>query len=505
MTVDWLGNRIGLVIILLSFLLGILLIFNRPFGILGLTAILVTMSIFKLLTLSQGSWWKLWLAIIFLSAFGPFLDVVTGQPINWLIGLVVILLFLLSQFARLFARPNGEFKKSSLRVYLPVVGAALSIYMLYSLAQAFRPDVETWSTLLALRAPLIGFAGYFLTLYGFRENMDSGEVISRVRQLLLLFIFVSLVVAAYGVFQFIVGFERLQAWGLVDPSVRYLHYQRNLGGGTPIFRVFSTMRRNEVLGVLLYLNMVACAVALRLNLHPRWLILTSLGLSSLSLILSFSLTSIVMLFIWLGLVVISTRSRQALRVVIIFAFLGLLSIFLVNSLTGGIIQARFAEHLLDTEEDIGRVRMFMNWMEEMIERPIFTGMLGTGICTSLDEGTVGRLSDVLGLAGIQIRDGFECGWQREVHDNWYATHSLEIGWLGLLLFWLVFLLIGISIIPKLRRHWRQPEAGAWLMLALGVLALWPAGFVGALIMYMPITLYFWSFAALIEVGSLTHS
>lgn len=469
----------------------------------GLTLLVVYASI-KSLTLPRRSWRFLWLGTTGIAAFGPFLDIVTHQPVNWLVGLAVLVFW-----ALMLARPALRWSDAREAIRdapprLPVLGTLLSLYVVYLLLQALRPDVETWKAMLVLRAPLIGLAAYFLTTYSFQPGMSRNDVIGLVAQFLRVVVVVGAIVAAYSLLQFAVGFDRLQAWGLTESGGSYLQNQRNLDGGTTVFRVFGTMRRNEALGAFLYLNIVACAVVLRLGLRPRWLVRASLALSLTALLLALSLTSLVTLLIWSGLLVVTVRSKRLASYGIALSGLIFVGAVAVNRSLGGLITLRVAEHVVDTREGIGRVQMFTNWLSEMSDRPTLQAMFGSGICTGADEDVLGRLGDVLQTIGIRTAASSRCGWQREIHDNWYATHSLEIGWLGLLLVWGIFVLIIIYALPRVRRRWEEPERGAWTMLALGVLALWPSGFVGALIMYMPIALFFWSMVALLDVAAGTQ-
>ncbi len=489
--------------ILIALGIGVMSIYQPQWTLLGILGVLGLSASLKLLTLSRKAWWVSWLGIVAVSAFGPFLDIVTHQPVNWLIGLMVLLLFALLLAKPILHQVVTHAAKISLRIRLPVLGFVFLLYNLYFLLQALRPGVEIWNGLLAFRTPLIGLAAYFLTMYGFDAHMNRRTFMDHLRQFLYVFVTVGMIVADYGLFQFVAGFDRLQAWGLTEAGGLYFHYQINLNEGAPIFRIFSTMRRNEVLGAFLYLNIVAGAIAFRLELRPRWLTLTSLALSSAALILTLSLTSLVTLGIWIGLLVFTSGSKRLVGRAIALGVLSVLVTLGINQLLGGLIGIRFEEHVLHTQEGRGRVQMFLNWIAETSERPLLQIMFGSGLCTGVDEDTLARIGNVLSTLGIRVGALFECGWKREVHDNWYATHSLEIGWFGLLLIWLVFGLVPVYILPRLRRRWKEPERGAWTMLALGVLAVWPSGFVTALILYMPITLYFWSMVALLDAGAAT--
>jgi hypothetical protein len=490
----------------------LVLIFAALFGFMAsraTSALLLSISLvitiaFSIILLSLKSevWWNIWLSVVFLAAFGPFLDIITGQPINWLIGLGILVFLVFNQFSRYRSRIFSRIVVETKRTTIPVLGSIFLLYNIYFFLQAIRPDGSPWNGLMAFRIAAIGVSAYFLTFSGFRKGMSQEEVVKRLCQFLLIFIITGLIVATYGIFQFLVGFDRLQALGLTDPSVHYLHNQRNLNGGTTIFRIFGTLRRNETMGIFMYLNIVASVVGVRFGIRPKWLPVVNTLLCLIAMLITFSLTSLVLFLLWLILIIITSFSFKSLLKAFMVGIIGLAIILIGNQLMGGIIKTRLAEHVLDTQEGIGRVKMAQNWIAEIGDRPFLLGMFGTGICTGVDEGSLSRIQNLLDKIGFN--DGTSivtCGWSREVYDNWYATHSLEVGLVGLVIFWSIFVLLIISTLPRLAKIWQQPYKSGWIILTLGLFAVWPAGFVGALIWYMPITMYYWSLIALVEIGS----
>jgi hypothetical protein len=492
----------GILAIIVAALFGILASSNSTTLLVIIGLVFTIFSSIILISIKYVWWWRLWLSLIFIAAFGPFLDILTGQPINWVIGFAVLVLFIFNQFVHFLRRVFSTNRSVSPRLVFPILGSLFLLYNIYFFLQSLRPDGSVWNGLMAFRISAIGLSAYFLTFSGFQRGMNQDEVLKRLRQFLLIFVVVGLIVAAYGIFQFLVGFERLQAWGLTDLSVRYHHNQRNLNGGTPIFRIFGTLRRNETLGIFMYLNIVACVVSTRFGLRPKWLLGGSFILSLVAMLLTLSLTSNLLFILWILMVVITSQSFKRSIQTLSLGVIGLVVIFIGNQLLGGIIETRLAEHVLDTQQGIGRVKMSQNWIAEIGDRSFSLAMFGSGICTGLDEGSFNRIQNILGKIGIdEDVSKVVCGWSRPVYDNWFATHSLEIGLVGLGIFWSIFFVIIISTIPRLTKRWQQPYRSGWRMLALGVFAIWPSGFVGALIGYMPITVYFWSLVALIEAGS----
>ncbi len=484
---------------LLLFAALVLLWIVPTFVVIGLFSLIGVLVLLALMVVSRKLWWEIWLLVCSIAAFGPFLDIVTDKPISWLVGMLVLVMFLI-MILRLLSVNQNATETVRRRHPIPVLGMGFGIYLAYLFLQTLRPDVENVNALLSLRAPLIGFAAYCLTIYSVR-HYNRTELETRLCQFFLVFMILGIIVSLYGLIQYALGPTQLQNLGLLDPAGNAFHNQRNLNGGTTIFRIYSTLRRNEVLGTFLYLNIIISTVAIFFRVQPRWLIYLSIIVSAIVMLLALSLTSIALLFIWLLLVVLISKSK---RLVIGTVMLGLLSCLVIigmNFVLNGLIVVRLQEHFLDAEEGVGRLEMFLNWVTEMSHRSVPQLFFGTGVCTGLDADTLGRVAELLRQLGIQVGQIFACGWRLEIHDNWFATQSLEIGVVGLILFWLIFLLLLLEVLPRLGKRWKATLRSGWIMLAMGILAFWFSGFVGALILYMPITIYFWSLVGFLDLGA----
>ena len=466
-----------------------------------LGALIACVGAVSLVVLGPRGWRRAWFGAVIVAAFGPFIDVATHQPFNWLFGSAILLFAMVCLGEPVIRGMIGRRSRWPQVRYPWVLGGASAVYCLYYLLQALRPDVEPVNALLGWRTPLIALAAYIMTRFAFQEHLSDDQLSERIGQFLWVLVCIAIPVSLYGVFQFVVGLDRLSAWGLVESTELAQHFQRNLEGGLPIFRIFSTFRRSEQFGTFLYMCVVATAVTLRLGRHPRWIIFVSLGSCLVALMLALSLTNIVGLVIWLALLVLLTRSwRLAFLAFVVFALL-IISGVLIDQWVNGLIGIRIAEHVLDTQEGVGRVQMSVNWMLELGDRGVLLRTFGSGICTGLDEFTLGRIQDLLSAVGLHPGALFACDWTREIHDNWYATHSLEIGLLGLAIIWSLYALVLVYTVPRLRRVWREPERSAYTILAAGVLAIWPTGFVGALVTLMPMSLYFSVLIALLDVAT----
>lgn len=446
---------------------------------------------------SSNTPWKLWLALLLVAAFGPFLDVVTHQPVNWLLGLLV-LLFLFGSVILWWRRQRPASVRSAIAmVRRHPVGLAFGIYILYFLWQAVRPETDMLQTLFALRWPLIGFAAYWTTVLLLADGEHRGKA-ARLGAFLRVVAIASLLASLYGLFQAAVGLETLEAWGLTQPGRIYTHNQPLAGGSMRIFRIFGPLRRNEALGAFLYLGLVASGTALILGQRPKGLFLASAAVSLPALGLTLSLASIGTLFLWLvGVLVFLPRYR---RILLTVGGAGLVALIVVNFALGGLVQARINEHIGYAIRGEGRFGQVSKWLSVTAQRSPGEKILGTGVCTGLNESTLERVESLLQTLRLNIgkEDLFNCNWQQWVQDTWYGTLSLELGLLGLALFWSPFLVLGVLLV---RWWWTKPKAQqpeSNLILGLGALALWPAGWVGALIAYMPVTAYFWSIVALAE-------
>lgn len=441
--------------------------------------------------------WKAWIALLAVAAFGPLLDVLTNQPVNWALGLLVLLAWLVVLVLWWRARTRTISEMGHVIRAHPV-GVAFAFYIFYNLLEMIRPDTSTLQTLFALRWPLIGFASYWMTVLIKSRLEWESQWGRRMSQFMQVVVIVSLLAALYGLFQFAVGLDRLQAWGLTQPSETYVHYQSNFMGGVKIFRIFGPLRRNEAFGAFLYLGLVFSITAYLAGLAPKRLSLASILTSFVALALTLSLASIGTFVLWLvGILVFLPRFRRYLLITGAVAVAGLV---VLNFALGGLVTSRVMEHLTNLRNGAGRFGLISNWSAEMTDRGLVQGMIGTGVCTGLNEATLDRIGGVLGSVGVHIGSDtlFNCDWQRKVQDTWYGTMSLEIGWLGLLLFWLPFGLLAFNLFKQLRGQ--EPGGRRDLSLALGwgALALWPSGWLGALIAYMPVTAYFWTLVAISE-------
>jgi hypothetical protein len=84
--------------------IGLAVSFQPSLAISGAILAVGLVGALRLLTLTKESWWYVWLGTMFLAAFGPLLDILSHQPLNWLIGLFVLLLFAVAQFSRMTTR-----------------------------------------------------------------------------------------------------------------------------------------------------------------------------------------------------------------------------------------------------------------------------------------------------------------------------------------------------------------------------------------------------------------
>lgn len=445
---------------------------------------------------SMGHIWRLWILLLVLATFGPLMDIVTGLPVNWLLGVLVLAMSMCAVLLWL-RREGGAIRTIEGVLGRLPIGTAFGIYLLYFIGHGLRPSTDLLQTLFALRWPLIGFASYMTTSLILDEG-EGREKSRRGSQLIQAMALASLLAALYGLFQAVVGLDNLKAWGLTQVSEIYVHEQANFLGGVKIFRIFGPLRRNEALGAFLYLGLVASGTALLQDRRPKLIFQAAIVASLPAIGLTLSLASIGTLVLWfLGVLVLLPGYRRLLFPV---GVVGLLALFGLNLALNGLITARIEEHMGYARRGSGRFAMVSNWAAEMEGRSFAEGMFGTGVCTGLDAATLDRVGPALSNIGIEIadKDLFRCEWTREVRDTWYGTLSLEIGWLGLALFWLPLLVLGFQVVRKSRVAQGGQQSQTGILLGLGALALWPSGWVGALFAYMPVTAYFWNLVALAE-------
>ena len=430
--------------------------------------------------------WRWWLGLIAISAFGPFLDVITRQPVNWLLGLSVLIFaggVVVSQLVRPFRMRA-----------VPYMTLTVIAWNYWYFTQLLRPDINHINALLAFRVPLVSLAAYVLTVLLAMRCRTREALQAAIVKFAGMVATVGVIVSAYSIFQWIVGYERLERWRLIEPAGFYL--VPNVLNDSVVFRVFGTMRRNEALAAFLLVVEIVAISAWRLPGINRRRLLVAIVLSLGAMFLSLSLTGITIFVIWLCLMAVTKMSWRMIRVAIVLLLLAAVGGYVADDLTHGLLRMRIYGHRLDVANDQGRLQMFENWIAEMGDRSIVPLLVGSGICTGVEETSAGRIEKVLRGFGLQA-EIIPCGWSREVHDNWFGTLSLEVGVVGLILVWLFYLAAAVYAIRN--RQSRTPLGVFVFMTSLGIVAFWPSGFVGALTLYHPVNIYFWSMAGIIEV------
>ncbi len=448
----------------------------------------VALSIW-ILTSSERVCWYMLLGTVFVAAFGAFLDIILHMPFMWLLSLFVIYFFALLQIrGSLFPVGATSIKKS-----LPLIGTALLCYAIYYFLQSIRVGING---LLGFRKPFTNLAFYLIT-FQLLLRADRDELRDRLRDFALVILVAGIFVASYAIFQYVVGEQFLRSRGLVEAASSH---QGWYGKGMMAFRPYGTMRRAEGLGSFLYLDIVMAMILLGLGYRRRRLVWFNLILVAPALILSMSLVSIVTTGLFFLLTVPVGFSELRKYAVPLFLIL-LVAAIGVNYISGNMLLGRFMWHLERAQEGEGRLELTMNWGREIMVRSIPQNLLGSGICTGIDDATLIRIRGVLDALGIPVGPLFACSWQFEVHDNLYAVTYLEIGFIGFIL-----LLLPMLLAFPIRQHLRylRPVSAreAYRSLANFVIAAIPAGLVAGLLGPMPVCMYFWILMAFLDTGGM---
>jgi hypothetical protein len=430
--------------------------------------------------------WRRWVGLIGLSAFGPLFDIVTRLPVNWLIASAV-LIFAAGVFVHELVRPSMRLRAT------PLLTIVILAWNYYYFAQVLHPGANHLNALMAFRVPLVGLAAYVGTLLLALRCRSRAGLEQALAKYVHVVLGVGSIVAVYALFQWLVGYDRLAAFHLLEPGGFYL--VPNVIDGSAVFRPFGTMRRNEALAAFLVIVEIVALSAWRLPaVSKKWLYI-GIPICLAGMFISLSLTGIAIFIIWLCMLAVMKLTWKSFRIAVVVFLLTVIGALAADRATNGLIRMRIYGHRLDVAQGVGRLEMFKNWIAEMRDRSLIPALFGTGICTGVDETSAERLNSILSAFGVQP-EVVSCGWSHEVHDDWFATLSLEVGLIGLSLVWCFY---GVAALYAIRsRRSVAPIRTFGFMAALGLVAFWPAGFVGALTLYHPVNVYFWSMAALVE-------
>jgi hypothetical protein len=446
---------------------------------------------------SDRARWVLVYGLIVGAVFGPLLDLLTGMPVVWVVGAGVLV-----AAVGLAWREAVDVPAPRTRSWVEL---ALLLYLGYYLLQIVRLGDRMIAGLLLFREPVIAFATYWIVWR--LLNRDGRPFDDRLSQLARLVVACGTLAAAYGIFQYLAGFENLRAWGLLDPTSWYIHRERGLsrvmrlGEGVELFRISGPMRRNESFAFFLVFDMAMWLVLIAEGRIRRvWAILHAL-LVGIALVLAFSLAALLHAGMLLAVALV-VRLRAVRRAgVWALAAAGVLAIML-NAATGGVLTARVIGHAWESQHGMGRLGIMQNFLRELTWRPPETVVLGSGI-TSSDEGTLERLRGVLGAMGLEPSDlSVERESAYAVSDSLYAYLVLDLGVIGLVLFLAPLLLMAGRVALLYAGSRNDRLKCSLLILALYVATMIPQGLLNTMYLVMPLPVLFWTAIAFLDAGTL---
>jgi len=435
--------------------------------------------------------WVLWVGMIVVAMFGPLLDVLTQQPVVWLLGMAILGLTVVVMFRQ--------------RISLSRVEAVLLLYVAYYFLQVLRPDTNILSNLLLFRQPLIWLCVLWVT----RKLLKQSKDIQRTwRQFAVVMIVAGTLAASYGLFQYAAGEERLKSLGLLDPSSWYVTHDRTISGDArEVFRIAGPMRRNETFGFAMVF-VIACGISLlQLGIRRRSLLVAALVVCLLALVLSFSIASYFYLAMLLLVLAVTTASAKTRRIIFLRALpAALVAFVLLDSITNGTITGRFLSHYIEisnvasgqNETAWGRLGTFISWGMNIADRTFMENLVGTGLISS--DGSLDRIAGILAQFGISDPSTLlsERRVVMELSDNYYAYAQLDTGIIGLFLLLLPLLTVLVKLLPRIRHiQDRSFRAAMWTM-GLYVVLMIPQGLINSMFNTMPMPMLFWSAVSFLE-------
>lgn len=410
-----------------------------------------------------------------------------------------VLIYLLLGSALLRRWMNGE-KREPTPLDLP-----FALLLLVAVASAISNFVEPGIAILGIRQ-IVRFMLLFFAVAALAPSRAF------MRKLVVLLLGLVLFECALGILQSLTG-------GLIDafllPSERHLYDSIQLSGGTEQFwapgqRVFGTLGRYDQLGTFLCFFMLLLTGWVYEIVKGKWhrYFFAAFAISSIALALTYSRAS------WfgflLGFLYVAVRVKKDKKV--LAAFLATVAIIVGYVLYSGVV----VRYLTDVPDQsivnrlleafsyerwrgeyygLGRVYWIVNTPLKVVPAaPIFghgPGTYGGGAAAVLSNAST---YDKLGLPfGVYGTEGY-------IDNNWFSLWG-EIGTLGLALYAWMFVLL-FRAARTVHAESKDPFVRGMALGYLGAtLAFALQAMLGTYLEVRTISLYFWTFGALIVVAS----
>ncbi|MHB1162448.1 MAG: O-antigen ligase family protein [Chloroflexota bacterium] len=301
------------------------------------------------------------------------------------------------------------------------------LYVMYLVVMAFHPNLPTTAnSIYALRDPINFGVPFLAAVYLFRERRQ-------LRLFLYLWLGTALALALYGLYQYYVGLNNWEAAWL-SISRTHLLYNR--------VRIFSTLGSADALGMHMAVSIV---VALAVAFHTerklvRYGVIAMVPIFAVANLQTLTRGAYLAVLVGVLTLALVTRNRALLLALVVGA-VGVVVWYQTNQ--GSLLANRVMTMFAPDQDESFEVRQsyITDYLPVILDTPF-----GLGPSTSGRQGWV-----LLEWSGIDPR--LQESIAGVPADNYYFRIALEMGWVGLLLFLgllLVVSLVGLRIYARTR-------------------------------------------------------
>lgn len=364
----------------------------------------------------------------FMARLGYF--VIKNYPLGTVVDVFLLLMFIGLVFRKI--------KNNDLKIITNPISFLVWIWVLVAFAELLNPrqSPEAWTY--AIRSMAGHLVFYFLVL----EVIDFKFF----NRLIVLWIFLGLLGALYGIFQEFHGLLDVEKdWIVKDPERFKLYF--NWGR----FRVFSFLNDPTVFGILMVATSILCITFSsmpKIRLVYRVVLLSIGGVTLLSSVYSGTRTAYVMFPAGILFYALITFKRKILIAVSIISALGFFIIFSDIKSVGPLISTSSLERIRSafrpSDDPSYQVREIN---QELIKPFIQNNPFGSGIGS-------------IGIWGRRFTPNSELA--NFAPDSGYVRVGVELGWIGLIVY---ILLLGSILIIGIRNYFNLEDVTLKMQLA----------------------------------------
>lgn len=354
---------------------------------------------------------------------------------------------------------------SSLKGMVPAV---ILIYMIYSFASILNPSV---TCNLCYIYTIRSMAGYMIVFYIFCYAVQSKKHIVIIIKV---WIFLAVLAAVYALKQEYIGFAPFEShWIRADPDRFHLYYQWGH------MRIFSFFSDPTAFGIAMGYTLILCVVFLFSNIskYKKLILGILILLITQAMILSGTRTAYLIVPVGAMLFLVLIRNR---KIYITCAIAAALIAIVLNAPIHNTHIKRVKSAFTPSDDPSYQVRLEnQRFIRPIIQQSAFGSGLGT-------TGVWGKRFDP---------DSFLAGFPT---DSIYVRIALELGWVGLTIFMIMWVIILKTAVDNYFRI-RDPDLKyAVLAMSCVVFSLFVVSYVQQVINQIPTSMLFWAAVAIIH-------